>query len=271
LAVNDEADDSNAIIEIRAATGGLEAALFAADLFQMYKRYASHRNWKFEALSFHENEVGGFKEAIASIVGAGVFGEMKLESGVHRVQRVPITESDGRVHTSTATVAILPQPEEIDIVINKNDIKFDTFRAQGAGGQHVNTTDSAVRLTHIPTGMIVAVQEEKSQHRNKAKAIQILQAKLFDEQRQQNQTDRVHARRQQIGTGARSERIRTYNYQQDRITDHRINMSLYGIDDFLSGNESLNHLMSSLLEENRMKAIRNFLDDSKRRGSDSVK
>jgi len=234
LLPRDAADDKSAILEIRAGTGGSEAALFAGDLFRMYERYAASHGWKVEVMSASEGEVGGFKEIIAAITGRGVFARLKFESGVHRVQRVPETESGGRIHTSAATVAVLPEAEDIDIDIRNEDIRVDTMRASGAGGQHVNTTDSAVRITHIPSGIVVT-QAEKSQHQNRARAMQILRARLFDLERQKADSERSAERRSQVGSGDRSERIRTYNFPQGRVTDHRINLTLYKLDRMMEG------------------------------------
>ena len=234
LLPKDAADNKSAILEIRAGTGGSEAALFAGDLFRMYERYAAARGWKVEVMSASEGEVGGFKEIVASITGRGVFARLKFESGVHRVQRVPETESGGRIHTSAATVAVLPEAEDIDIEIRNEDIRIDTMRASGAGGQHVNTTDSAVRLTHIPSGIVVT-QAEKSQHQNRARALQILRARLFDLERQKAESERSAERKSQVGSGDRSERIRTYNFPQGRVTDHRINLTLYKLDRMMEG------------------------------------
>ena len=235
LLPKDEADEKNAIIEIRAGTGGMEAALFAADLFNMYQKVAVLNGWKVEIINLSNSEGGGYKEIIASIVGRNVFSKLKFESGVHRVQRVPDTETQGRIHTSAATVAVLPEAEEVDVKINDADLRIDVFRSSGPGGQSVNTTDSAVRVTHIPSGTVVSQQDEKSQHKNKAKALKILRSKLYDLQRSQQESERAKARKSQIGTGDRSERIRTYNFPQGRVTDHRINMTLYKLTDFLAG------------------------------------
>jgi len=235
LLPKDEADEKNAIIEIRAGTGGMEAALFAADLFNMYQKVAVLNGWKVEIINLSNSEGGGYKEIIASIVGRNVFSKLKFESGVHRVQRVPDTETQGRIHTSAATVAVLPEAEEVDVKINDADLRIDVFRSSGPGGQSVNPTDSAVRVTHIPSGIVVSQQDEKSQHKNKAKALKILRSKLYDLQRSQQESERAKARKSQIGTGDRSERIRTYNFLQGRVTDHRINMTLYKLTDFLAG------------------------------------
>ena len=243
----DVADDKNAILEIRAGTGGDEAALFAGDLLRMYERYAATRNWKVEVMEGAPSEVGGYKEVIANIAGPGVYSRLKFESGVHRVQRVPETESGGRIHTSAATVAVLPEAEDVDIEINESDLRIDTFRASGAGGQHVNTTDSAVRITHLPTGLVVSQQDEKSQHKNKAKALKILRARLFDEERRRIETERAADRKSQVGSGDRSERIRTYNFPQGRVSDHRINLTLYKLDQIMAG-EALDELIEPLIE-----------------------
>lgn len=234
LLPKDAADEKSAIVEIRAGTGGSEAALFAGNLFRMYERFASTKGWKVEILSASEGEAGGFKEIIATITGRGVFSKLKFESGVHRVQRVPETEASGRIHTSAATVAVLPEAEEIDIEIRAEDIRIDTMRASGAGGQHVNTTDSAVRITHLPTGLIVT-SSEKSQHQNRAKAMQVLRSRLYDIERQKVDNERSADRKSQVGSGDRSERIRTYNFPQGRVTDHRINLTLYKLDRMIEG------------------------------------
>ncbi|MFD1330340.1 peptide chain release factor 1 [Mycoplana ramosa] len=234
LLPKDAADEKSAILEIRAGTGGSEAALFAGDLFRMYERFASANGWKVEVLSASEGEAGGYKEIIATISGRGVFAKLKFESGVHRVQRVPETEASGRIHTSAATVAVLPEAEEIDIEIRPEDIRIDTMRSSGAGGQHVNTTDSAVRITHLPTGLIVT-SSEKSQHQNRAKAMQVLRSRLYDMERQRAESERSADRKSQVGSGDRSERIRTYNFPQGRVTDHRINLTLYKLDRMMEG------------------------------------
>ena len=238
LLPKDEADEKNAILEVRAGTGGDEAALFASSLFSMYQKYSIIKGWRFEILEVSETAIGGYKEAIASITGRSVFAKLKFESGVHRVQRIPTTESGGRIHTSAATVAVLPEAEDVDINIDDKDLRIDIFRASGPGGQSVNTTDSAVRITHIPTGIVVSQQDEKSQHKNKAKGMKILRARIFDLERNRIHEERAADRRGQIGSGDRSERIRTYNFPQGRVTDHRINMTLYKIDKIILG-ESL--------------------------------
>ncbi len=235
LLPKDEADEKNAIIEIRAGTGGLEASLFASDLFEMYQKVASNNNWKTEIISISESDAGGYKEVVFSITGKNVFSKLKFESGVHRVQRVPKTETQGRVHTSAATVAVLPEAEEVDVKIDDNDLRIDVFRSSGPGGQSVNTTDSAVRVTHIPTGIVVSQQDEKSQHKNKAKALKILRSKVYELERTKLEQERSSVRKSQIGSGDRSERIRTYNFPQGRVTDHRINLTLHKLSDFLSG------------------------------------
>ncbi|CUB00720.1 peptide chain release factor 1 [Pannonibacter indicus] len=245
LLPKDSADKNDAILEVRAGTGGDEAALFAGDLFRMYQRYAALQGWKVEVLSASEGEAGGFKEVIASVTGENVFARLKFESGVHRVQRVPETESGGRIHTSAATVAVLPQAEEVDVDIQESDLKIDTYRASGAGGQHVNTTDSAVRITHLPTGIVVAVQDERSQHKNRARALQLLRARIYDAQRDKAANERSEARRLQVGSGDRSERIRTYNFPQGRVTDHRIGLTLYKLEQVLAG-EALSELVEAL-------------------------
>ncbi|WP_439271189.1 peptide chain release factor 1 [Pseudochrobactrum sp. HB0163] len=248
LLPKDAADEKNAILEIRAGTGGSEAALFGGDLFRMYERYAADKGWRVEVVSASEGDAGGYKEIIATISGRGVFSRLKFESGVHRVQRVPETEGSGRIHTSAATVAVLPEAEDIDIEIRNEDIRIDTMRASGAGGQHVNTTDSAVRITHIPTGIMV-VQAEKSQHQNRARAMQILRARLYDMERQRAESERSQARRSQVGSGDRSERIRTYNFPQGRVTDHRINLTLYKLDRVMMG--ELDELIDALISDHQ--------------------
>jgi peptide chain release factor 1 len=235
LLPKDAADERNAILEIRPGTGGDEAALFGAVLFEMYRKYALHRGWKFEVLELSQTDLGGLKEGIAMISGKGVFARLKFESGVHRVQRVPQTEASGRVHTSTATVAVLPEVEDVDIQIDEKDLKIDVYRASGAGGQHVNKTESAVRITHIPTGFAVAMQEERSQHKNRAKAMKVLASRLYEQQRKVRDAAHAAERKSQVGTGDRSERIRTYNFPQGRVSDHRIEMTLYKIDEVLNG------------------------------------
>lgn len=249
LLPKDEADRRNAILEVRAGTGGDEAALFAADLFAMYRRYAESRGWRFEVLDISENDLGGYREAVAEITGTDVFARLKYESGVHRVQRVPVTESQGRIHTSTATVAVLPEAEEVDVQVNDADLRIDVFRASGAGGQHVNKTESAVRITHLPTGIVVACQDEKSQHKNRARAMKILRAKLYERERQARASARSDLRRSQVGTGDRSERIRTYNVPQGRVTDHRIGLTLHKIDRILAG--ELDELIDALTAEDQ--------------------
>ena len=235
LLPRDAADERSAILEIRPAAGGDEAGLFAAELFRAYQRYAEGRGWRFEVLDYDENELGGIKGATAEVAGRGVFARLKYESGVHRVQRVPTTETQGRIHTSTVTVAVLPEAEEVDVQIEDKDLRIDTYRASGAGGQHVNKTDSAVRITHMPSGIVVAMQEEKSQHKNRAKAMKVLRARLYEQQRNAADQARAADRRSQVGTGDRSERIRTYNFPQGRVTDHRIGLTLHKIDRVMLG------------------------------------
>ena len=245
LLPKDEIDEKNAILEVRAGTGGDEAALFATELFSMYQKYSSIKGWRFDILEVSENDIGGYREAVASITGRSVFARLKFESGVHRVQRVPTTESGGRIHTSAATVAVLPEAEEVDIQIDDKDLRIDIFRASGPGGQSVNTTDSAVRITHLPTGIVVSQQDEKSQHKNKAKGMKILRARVFDFERTKLEKERAADRREQVGTGDRSERIRTYNFPQGRVTDHRINLTLYKIDKVIAG-EALDDIVDGL-------------------------
>lgn len=249
LLPKDEADDKNAILEVRAGTGGDEAALFAADLMRMYQRFAETQGWKFELMEVNETGIGGYKEATAEISGKAVFARLKFESGVHRVQRVPETESGGRIHTSAATVAVLPEAEDVDIQVRTEDLRIDTYRAQGAGGQHVNTTDSAVRIVHEPSGIVVQCQDGRSQHKNKEKAMTMLRAKLYDHQRQQLDKERADSRKGQVGSGDRSERIRTYNFPQGRITDHRINLTLHKLDRVLEGD--LDELVDALTAEDQ--------------------
>lgn len=249
-----EDDEKNAILEVRAGTGGDEAALFAAVLFEMYQRYSQKQGWRFEVLDANENGLGGYKEASAKITGTDVFAKLKFESGAHRVQRVPITESQGRVHTSAATVAVLPEIEEVDMYINPADLKIDVYRASGAGGQHVNRTESAVRITHIPTGIVVQCQDDRSQFKNKEKAMNHLRAKLYDTQKQSIDADYAEKRKLQVGSGDRSERIRTYNYPQGRVTDHRINLTLYKLDDVVSG-EALGEIIDALITEDQARRL----------------
>jgi len=249
LAPKDRDENASAILELRAGTGGDEAALFAGDLFRMYQRYAVLQGWRVEIDSVSEGEMGGYKEIIASINGDGVFGRMKFESGVHRVQRVPDTETQGRIHTSAATVAVLPEAEDVEIEINDGDLRIDTYRASGSGGQHVNKTDSAVRITHLPSGIVVT-SSEKSQHQNRAKAMKVLKARLYDQQRTALDTARADARKSQVGSGDRSERIRTYNFPQGRVTDHRINLTLYNLPKIMEG-DGLEELITALIAEDQ--------------------
>ena len=253
LLPKDEADERNAILEVRAGTGGDEAGLFAADLMRMYQRYAENQGWKFELMEANESGVGGYKEAIANITGRSVFAKMKFESGVHRVQRVPETESGGRIHTSAATVAVLPEAQDVDIQIRTEDLRIDTYRAQGAGGQHVNTTDSAVRIVHNPSGIVVQCQDGRSQHKNKEKAMSMLRTKLYDHQRQELDRERAASRKGQVGSGDRSERIRTYNFPQGRVTDHRINLTLHKLDRVLEGD--LEELITALTQEDQAQRL----------------
>jgi len=254
LIPKDAMDDHNAILEIRAGTGGDEAALFAGDLFRMYERYAATQGWKVEILSMSEGSKGGFKEIIAEVSGRGVFAKLKFESGVHRVQRVPDTEASGRIHTSAATVAVLPEVEDVDVHINEADLKIDTMRAGGAGGQHVNKTESAIRITHMPSGIVVAVQEERSQHKNRAKAMMMLRAKLYEQERSKRDAERAAERRGQVGSGDRSERIRTYNFPQGRVTDHRINLTLYTLPKVMEG-EGLGEVIDALITEHQAELL----------------
>jgi peptide chain release factor 1 len=250
LLPKDAADEGGAILEVRAGTGGDEAALFAGDLFRMYQRYAEGKGWKVELMSASEGTAGGFKEIIAGITGRGVFARLKFESGVHRVQRVPDTETQGRIHTSAATVAVLPEAQDVDIDINDADLKIETMRAQGAGGQHVNKTESAIRVTHLPTGTVVFVQDERSQHKNRARAMGLLKARLYDAERQKLDAERAADRKSQVGSGDRSERIRTYNFPQGRVTDHRINLTLYKLDKVITG-EALDDVIDPLITEHQ--------------------
>jgi peptide chain release factor 1 len=254
-------DEKNILLEIRAGTGGDEAGLFAADLFRMYAKFAENHGWRMEVLNRHYTGVGGFKEIIALIEGKGVYSQLKFESGVHRVQRVPTTESQGRIHTSTVTVAILPEAEEVEVQIDPNDIRVDIFRSSGPGGQSVNTTDSAVRITHLSTGIVVSCQDEKSQHKNKVKALKILRARLLEKARQEKQMEISEKRRNQVGTGERSERIRTYNFPQGRVTDHRIGLTLYRLDAILEG--ELDEIINSLTTHFQTEALKVELDNSK--------
>ncbi len=249
LLPRDEADARSAILEVRPAAGGDEAGLFAAELFQMYQKYAAAKGWRVEVMEFDANELGGIKEAVAEITGRNVFARFKYESGVHRVQRVPATESQGRIHTSTVTVAVLPEAEEVDIEVNEADLRIDVYRASGAGGQHVNKTESAVRITHIPTGVVVAMQEERSQHKNRAKAMKILRAKLYEAQRSSLAATRAADRKGQVGTGDRSERIRTYNFPQGRVSDHRIGLTLHNIERIMQGD--LDEIVDRLTAEDQ--------------------
>ena len=251
LLPKDKDDTRNVIIEVRAGTGGDEAGLFASDLFEMYEKLSIKNKWKFEVMEVSETSVGGYKEAQANILGKGVFGRLKFESGVHRVQRVPSTETSGRIHTSAATVAVLPEAEDLEISIEEKDLRIDVFRSSGPGGQSVNTTDSAVRITHIPSGIVVSQQDEKSQHKNRAKAMKILQSRLYEAERQKQQEERSSSRKNQVGTGDRSERIRTYNFPQGRVTDHRISLTLHKLDKILQG-EALDELIDALIVEDRM-------------------
>ncbi len=254
LLPKEEDDEKNAILEVRAGTGGDEAALFAAVLFEMYQRYAQLQGWKFEVMDANENELGGYKEASASITGKDVFSKLKFESGAHRVQRVPVTESQGRVHTSAATVAVLPEAEEVDIQINPADLKFEAYRSSGAGGQKVNKTNSAVRIVHVPSGIVVESQEERSQFKNRDNAMRKLRTRLYDAQRQAKDAAYSETRKLQVGSGDRSERIRTYNYPQGRVTDHRINLTLYKLDDVVSG-DALGEIIDALITEDQAQRL----------------
>ena len=254
LIPKDKADDRGVILEVRAGTGGEEAALFAGSLFRMYQRYADLHGWKVNIISASESAVGGYREIIAGIEGRGVFAKMKFESGVHRVQRVPETESSGRIHTSAATVAVLPEAEEVDVEIEEKDIRIDVFRASGPGGQSVNTTDSAVRITHLPTGLVVSQQDEKSQHKNRAKAMKVLRARLYEQERQRQADERAEDRRGQVGSGDRSERIRTYNFPQSRVTDHRIGLTIHKLDQILAG-DGLDEVIDALVTEHQTRQL----------------
>jgi peptide chain release factor 1 len=254
LLPRDAADDRAAMLEVRAGTGGDEAALFAGDLLRMYQRYADVQGWKFELISASASELGGYKEAVASINGPGVFARLKFESGVHRVQRVPVTESGGRIHTSAATVAVLPEAEDVDVQIDDKDLRIDVYRSSGPGGQSVNTTDSAVRITHLPTGLVVIQQDEKSQHKNKAKALKVLRTRLIELERERLASERAGARKSMVGSGDRSERIRTYNFPQGRITDHRINLTKHNLDEVLEGS-GLTEIIDALVAEDEAERL----------------
>jgi len=254
LLPKDAADEGNVILEVRAGTGGDEAALFAGDLFRMYVKFAEAKGWKVDILSASEGTAGGYKEVVAEIAGRGAYARLKFESGVHRVQRVPATEAQGRIHTSAATVAVLPLAEEIDLTINEADLKVDTMRASGAGGQHVNKTESAIRITHLPTGIVVAVQEERSQHRNRAKAMALLRSRILDGENQRANEERAEARRVQVGSGDRSQRIRTYNFPQGRVTDHRVNLTLYSLDRLMEG-EGLEEIVDALTADRQARLL----------------
>ena len=250
----DAADARPAMLEIRAGTGGDEAALFAGDLYRMYEKYAAEQGWKVEPVSMNASDAGGFKEIVANVTGNGVFAKLKFESGVHRVQRVPVTESGGRIHTSAATVAVLPEPTEVDMTIDPNDLRIDIYRSSGAGGQHVNTTDSAVRITHIPTGIVVAMQDERSQHKNRDKAMKVLRARLYEQRREEAHGAEAEARKAMVGSGDRSERIRTYNFPQGRVTDHRIGLTLHKLPEVLEGH-GLGELIDALIAEDEAKRL----------------
>ncbi len=260
LLPRDTADDRPAMLEIRAGTGGDEAALFAGDLYRMYERFASLQGWKVDLISANASDQGGFKEVVASVNGKGVFAKLKFESGVHRVQRVPETESGGRIHTSAATVAILPEPEEVDIDIRTEDLRIDTYRASGAGGQHVNKTDSAIRITHLPTGLVVTCQDGKSQHKNKAQAMKVLGVRLYEKEREEAHSEEAEARKSMVGSGDRSERIRTYNFPQGRVTDHRINLTLQKLPTIITG-ESLGEVVDALVAEDQAKRLAGLAED----------
>jgi len=261
LLPKDPNDSANVFLEIRAGTGGDEAAIFAGDLFRMYSRYAESKRWQIEVLNSNEGEHGGYKEIIARIIGAGAYSQLKFESGAHRVQRVPETESQGRVHTSAATVAVIPEGEDVQLIeINPSDLRVDTFRASGAGGQHVNKTDSAIRLTHLPTGTVVECQDERSQHKNRARAMSLLQARIYDAEKQKQEKEQAAERKSLVGSGDRSERIRTYNYPQGRITDHRINLTLYKLDDVMQGH--LEYIIEPLMNEHQAEQLANLSDEN---------
>ncbi|KAH1081128.1 hypothetical protein J1N35_020889 [Gossypium stocksii] len=260
LLPRDDADERDCILEVRAGTGGEEASLFAMDVFKMYERYSQKKGWKFEVVDIAESDLKGYKEASAAISGAGVYGKLKFESGIHRVQRVPVTEKSGRIHTSAVSVAVLPQADEVDVRLRNEDLRIDTYRSGGSGGQHANTTNSAVRVTHFPTGITITIQDERSQHMNKAKALKVLCAKLYEMERSRIQTSRSKLRSEQIGSGDRSERIRTYNFPQGRVTDHRVGITYHAIDDVMQG-ENLDVFVDALLLQQEMEAIATFSSD----------
>lgn len=260
LLPRDDADERDCILEVRAGTGGEEASLFAMDVFKMYERYSQKKGWKFEVVDIAESDLKGYKQASAAISGAGVYGKLKFESGIHRVQRVPVTEKSGRIHTSAVSVAVLPQADEVDVRLRNEDLRIDTYRSGGSGGQHANTTNSAVRVTHFPTGITVTIQDERSQHMNKAKALKVLCAKLYEMERSRIQTSRSKLRSEQIGSGDRSERIRTYNFPQGRVTDHRVSITYHAIDDVMQG-ENLDVFVDALLLQQEMDAIATFSSD----------